>query len=556
MSLPLIPDTAPFSSEQRAWLNGFFAGMLGVGQVSSLPGTERVPLLACPAVPVGNLGPEMAARGSNSAPPQDDHPWHDPALPLNERLQLAEGKPLASRLMAAMAQLDCGACGYVCQSYSAAIAAGEEKDLTRCSPGGSETAKTLKRLLAIAGPGARSQEPAASSQGVQSNGKLNGSLNGHAAVEKYTRDNPFTARIASVTRLTHQDAPKDTRHVSIDLLDSELTYEPGDALGVCPVNCPDLVRGVIQQLNATGDEPLSTAGRPTKPLREALATDVALSRCPTELLELLAASAQEPAEASRLCELAAADGGPLAGVDLCEMLERFPSARPALAELVAALPRLQPRLYSISSSLKRHPGQVHLTVGVVRFESAGRWRNGVASHFLGVRSNSGDPVRIFVHHSPRFRLPADSNTPIIMVGPGTGIAPFIAFLQEREATGAKGRNWLLFGNQYIHLDFLYREQLDQWAEGGLLNRLDVAFSRDTRQKLYVQHRMLENGAEFWSWLEAGASFYVCGDAKRMAPDVEAALVEIARDHGCLAPAQAKAYVARLAKDNRYLRDVY
>jgi sulfite reductase (NADPH) flavoprotein alpha-component len=163
---------------------------------------------------------------------------------------------------------------------------------------------------------------------------------------------------------------------------------------------------------------------------------------------------------------------------------------------------------------------------------------------------------VFVHQSPRFRLPADLNAPIIMVGPGTGIAPFIAFLQEREAAGAKGRNWLLFGNQYIDLDFLYREQLDQWAEGGLITRLDLAFSRDSAQKLYVQHRMLQNGAELWAWLEAGAYFYVCGDAKRMAPDVDEALVEIARDHGRLSPADAKAYVAKLAKDKRYLRDVY
>jgi sulfite reductase (NADPH) flavoprotein alpha-component len=538
MSFPLIPDTAPFSAEQRAWLNGFFAGMLGTGQAAgSSAGT-----------------PVLDRAGETPAPPaEEDHPWHDAALPLDERLQLAEGKPLASRLMAAMAQLDCGACGYLCQTYSAAIARGEEKDLTRCSPGGSDTAKTLKRLVSIEGPGVGGRE---SGVGRPSIGKLNGALNGHAGANKYSRTNPFTARIASVMRLTHQDAPKDTRHVAIDLLDSGLTYEPGDALGVCPVNCPDLVRGVIEQLHATGDEPVGADGSPLKPLREALATEFALNRCPTELLEMLSAAANDPVEAAQLRELAAADGGPVAGADLCEVLERFPSARPSLAELTAALPRLQPRLYSISSSLKRHPGQVHLTVGVVRFESAGRWRNGVASHFLGVRSNAGDPVRVFVHQSPKFRLPADSNTPIIMVGPGTGIAPFIAFLQEREATGAKGRNWLLFGNQYIEMDFLYREQLDRWADGSLITRLDVAFSRDSTDKVYVQHRMLQNGAELWSWLEAGAYFYVCGDAKRMAPDVDAALIEIARDHSRLSPADAKAYVAKLAKDKRYLRDVY
>jgi sulfite reductase (NADPH) flavoprotein alpha-component len=547
MSFPLIPESAPFSSEQRAWLNGFFAGLLNVGQAASLPVGQASNL------PGATSSQSIGSAGLNPAPLEDDHPWHDAALPLAERLQLAEGKPLASRLMAAMAQLDCGACGYVCQTYSAAIAAGDEKDLTRCSPGGSETAKALKRLLAIETPGVGSQ---VSGVGKPANLKLNGSFNGHSPTEKYTRNSPFTARIASVTRLTHEDAPKDTRHVAIDLMDSGLTYEPGDALGVCPTNCPALVRSVIEQLGATGDEPIAVGGAPAKPLREALATDFSLNRCPADLLELLAAAAREPAEATQLGELAAADGGPLAGADLCEWLERFPSARPPLDQLAATLPRLQPRLYSISSSLKRHPGQVHLTVGVVRFESAGRWRNGVASHFLGVRSCAGDPVRVFVHRSPKFRLPADPATPIIMVGPGTGIAPFISFLQERESTGAQGRNWLLFGNQYLHLDFLYREQLDRWADGGLLSRFEVAFSRDGAQKLYVQHRMQENGAELWSWLEAGAYFYVCGDARRMAPDVDAALTEIAREHGRLSAADAKAYVARLAKDQRYLRDVY
>ena len=316
------------------------------------------------------------------------------------------------------------------------------------------------------------------------------------------------------------------------------------------------MRGVLEQLHATGDELVPLEDVPTKPLREALATELALARVRPALLELLSSAAQDPQEAKQLAELAAADGGPLAGADVCEVLERFPSARPPLADLAAAIGRLQPRLYSISSSLKRHPGQVHLTVGVVRFESAGRWRNGVASHFLGVRSNAADEVRVFVQPSHKFRLPADPGTPIIMVGPGTGIAPFRAFLQEREATGAKGRNWLLFGNQHFELDFLYRNQLDAWADAKLLTRLDVAFSRDSAAKVYVQHRMLEHGAELWSWLQEGAHFYVCGDARRMAPDVDAALVQIAAQHGHLAGDDAKAYVARLAKEKRYLKDVY
>jgi sulfite reductase (NADPH) flavoprotein alpha-component len=375
------------------------------------------------------------------------------------------------------------------------------------------------------------------------------------APTRYSRTNPFTARIHSVTRLTHPDAPKDTRHVVIDLLDSDLTYEPGDALGICPVNCPDLVQGVLDQLNATAQETVSVSGIQSR-LSEILSTDFALARASPPLLDLLANSAVDSEEKHQLAEITAGDGEPLAGADVCEVLERFPSARPKLTDFVASLAPLQPRLYSISSSPRKYPRQIHLTVGVVRFESAGRWRNGVASHFLGVRSSPGDEVRIFIHQSPKFRLPSDSTAPIIMVGPGTGVAPFIAFLQDREATGATGKNWLFFGNQHFEFDFLYREHLDRWADNGLLTRLDVAFSRDSAEKIYVQHRMLQHGAELWAWLEAGACVYVCGDARRMAPDVDAALNQIVAAHGCMSREDAQAYLARLRKQSRYLKDVY
>lgn len=460
---------------------------------------------------------------------------------------MAAGKPLAQQLMAAMAQLDCGACGYLCHTYSGAIARGEENDLTRCSPGGSDTAKTLKKLLANGGE-----------QGTGNRGQVNGKASAarvHESPSKFSRTNPLTAQIHSVTRLTHPDAPKDTRHVVIDLGDSDLRYEPGDALGICPSNCQDLVKSVLDQLAASGDEPVTFGGR-ERPLRSVLATEVTLARVSPTLFELLAAAATDLQEKAQLNQIAAADGELLTGADVCEVLERFPSARPKLTDLVGALAPLQPRLYSISSSQRKHPRQVHLTVGVVRFESAGRWRNGVASHFLGVRSNSGDEVRVFVHSSPKFRLPADPATPVIMVGPGTGIAPFIAFLQEREATRAGGKNWLLFGNQHFEFDFLYREQLDAWANQKLLARLDVAFSRDSAAKVYVQHKMLEQGAELWTWLESGAHFYVCGDAKRMAPDVDAALHQIIAEHGRLPRDEAQAFVTRLKKQGRYVRDVY
>lgn len=520
--IPLIPDSAPFSPQQRAWLNGFFAGMLGAA-----PTTDHA---------VATSAASVAGTMVADAPVvEDDPPWHDPTLPLAERLRLAEDRPHPSRLMAAMAQLDCGACGYLCKSYSAAIASGAEKDLTRCAPGGPETVDALKKLVSI-----HRSTPTRSV----------------AESPAFTRANPFAARIESSRRLTHAEAPKDTRHVAIDLLDSGITYEPGDALGICPVNCPDLVNGVLDQLCANGNEAVTLEAGPTRTLRDALAYDLTLARVRPPLLELLANAATDRREAGQLRALSSTAGGPLMGADLCEVLERFPSARPPLDQLTSSLARLQPRLYSISSSLKKHPGQVHLTVGVVRFESAGRWRSGVASHFLGVRSNPGDEVRVFVQRSLKFRLPDCSDTPVVMVGPGTGIAPFRAFLQEREAVGAKGRNWLVFGNQYFGMDFLYRDELDQWARDGLLTRLDLAFSRDTAAKVYVQDRLRENAAELWTWLEAGAHFYVCGDARQMAPDVDATLQQIVADQGRMSAAAAKSYVAELAKSRRYQRDIY
>jgi len=532
---PFIPASAPFSPAQRAWLNGFFAGVFGAGQSAN------------------GMTALQSANGTAATPAsheaEEDFPWHDSSLPLADRLKLAEGRSPERRLMAAMAQLDCGACGYLCQTYAEAIARGEEKDLTRCVPGGSETAKALKQLVSL-------------NIAVSANGHANGSAakaNGSAASlpgPKYDRNRPYTAKLAAVERLTHPDAPKDTRHVVIDLGDSGLTYEPGDALGICPTNCPELVAAVIKQLGAQGDEETTLPSGTTKPLREAMSTDFALNRARPDLFALLAEHATSAAQRAELEAIFASDDDSFgAGADVAEALERFPSARPPLEQFVATLGRLQPRLYSISSSLRAAPGQVHLTVGVVRYEALGRWRNGVASHFLGVRSNPGDPIRVFVQPS-KFRLPVDGETPIIMVGPGTGIAPFRSFLQEREAIGARGPAWLFFGNQYIDLDFLYRQELSGYLDRGVLTKLDLAFSRDTAEKIYVQTRVRQNAGELWSWLQAGAHFYICGDAKRMAPDVERALLDTISEQGRMPYDETKSYLASLVKARRYHKDVY
>jgi sulfite reductase (NADPH) flavoprotein alpha-component len=446
--------------------------------------------------------------------------------------------------MAAMAQLDCGACGYICQTYSEAIANGTEKDLTRCSPGGGETAKALKQLVQLSPPAANG------------NGKMHPVSTTSSAT--HSRTNPFAAKLIESRRLTHPDAAKDTRHVAIDLLDSGLTYEPGDALGILPLNCPELVAGVLAALRAEGSERVPTSDGGSKSLRDALAGDYSLTRPRAELLGVLAqfaANSDEAVHLRRLIDSGEADEF-LAPLDVLDVLNRFASARPPLVEFVAALGKLQPRLYSISSSQRMHAREVHLTVGVVRYESQGKWVHGVASNFLGVRSQPGDEVRVYIQKSPRFRLPADPQTSIIMVGPGTGIAPFRAFLEEREATSARGPSWLIFGNQHFHYDFLYREELDRWCDSGVLTRLDVAFSRDSSQKVYVQDRMRENARELWSWLQRGAYFYVCGDAKKMAVDVDQALQEIVAEQGRMSAADAKAFVQSLVKEKRYLKDVY
>jgi len=544
MTIPYMPDSAPFTPQQRAWLSGYFAAILTGGN-KNIAGANRgssafaAPTAAAPAAPA-QTQPE-------------DFPWHDPALRLAERLQLSEGRPHARRLMSAMAQLNCGACGYLCQTYSEAIAGGSERDLTKCSPGGTETAQALRELIKIeaAQPTLASKETPALKISPPAPAKAAAP----AAEKPFTRDNPVSARLVSSTRLTHPDAPKDTRHVVIDLLDSGLTYEPGDSLGILPENDADLVAAVIDLLGATGGETVELASGKRTSLRHALACEYTLARCPPPVFELLGEHVTAPDEKQALASLVAADENPLTAADLAEVLDRFPSARPPLAELLACLRRLQPRLYSISSSQRVHPREVHLTVGVVRFESVGRWRQGVASNFLGVRSLPGDEVCVFLQPS-RFRLPADPQAPVIMIGPGTGIAPFRAFLEERAATGTGGQSWLFFGNQHFEFDFLYRDELSQFLEAGALTRLELAFSRDTAERVYVQQRMLEQGAELWRWLQDGANVYVCGDARRMAVDVHNALKKIAELHGGHSPQAADEFVASLARNHRYHRDVY
>ncbi|MGH8623916.1 MAG: sulfite reductase subunit alpha [Gammaproteobacteria bacterium] len=514
MPISLIPENAPFSPAQRAWLDGFFAGVLGIEE-SVMP----------------NLEPAAAVAE------KEDYPWHDDTMPITQRMDLAADRPYRLKLMAAMGQQDCGQCGYLCKSYAEAIATSAESDLTLCVPGGKETRKMLKELFAK-GPDkddVLSPAPAAAAGGV------------------YSRKNPFTAKAIAITPLTKNGSVKEARHVAIDLTGSGITYQPGDSLGVFPHNCQALVQSILETVAATGEEQVTLNGS-TLSVREALSTEFDITKPSDEAIEFLAEQATDSEQAAALRALA--EAGADEGQDLLDILEEYPSARPKAEDLVPKLGHLQPRLYSIASSLRAHKNEVHLTVGIVLYRRKKRLRKGVGSTYFADALNPGDPAQVYVQPGYSFRLPQNGDAAIIMVGPGTGIAPFRAFLEERKALAHKGKNWLFFGNPHSATDFFYQEEVERYLREGLLSKLDTAFSRDQQDKLYVQHRMIQNSKALWAWLQEGAYFYVCGDSARMAPDVDAALHRIAVQAGQLSEEEATQYVKKLASEGRYLKDVY
>jgi sulfite reductase (NADPH) flavoprotein alpha-component len=373
----------------------------------------------------------------------------------------------------------------------------------------------------------------------------------------WSRTNPFPARLATNRCLNAAGSAKDTRHLEIDLNGSGLEYEVGDALGVLPTNCSALVVELLAVLNCTGEEAVPNPSGGETSLRDALLHHYHITQTGTKFVAAVADRCKDESLRALLEPTRKPDLDKyLYGREVIDFLLQFPTAKFSPAEFVGLLRKLQPRLYSISSSLKAHPGQVHLTVGTVRYESHGRMRKGVCSTFLADRVQKETNVPVFVQRSHGFRLPVDGAKPIIMIGPGTGIAPFRAFVEERRAVGAKGKNWLFFGDQQAACDFLYREELETMLKENSLARLDTAFSRDQQEKIYVQHRMLEHAGELWSWLEDGAHVYVCGDAKRMAKDVDAALHEAIQKAGAKSAEQAAEYVAKLKSEKRYQRDVY
>jgi len=590
--IPYIPETAPFTPEQRAWLNGFLAGLY-----AHSPGSATPPPLAGP--PPKPAEPLLILFGSQTgtaeglakrlAKESEKRGFAPSVLELNDYQKAnltaaqkaiiisstwGEGDPpdnavnFWSWLNAAVAprleNLQYAVLGLGDKNYSEFCGASKKFDsrlealgarrlLARgeCDVDYEAPAKVWAESLweKLTGGDPAEAKPASTAPPGPPEG------DSARSVSTWSKTNPFPARLLSRQLLNRLGSAKEVYHHEISLEGSGLAYEAGDALGVVPRNCPALVNSLLAALHCSGDE-LVKVGDSTQPLREAFTSHYDITKPPSEVLAAVAGAAQNSELARLLVPERTEDLKKwLRGRDVLDVISLRPAPF-AVVELLPLLRKLAPRLYSISSSPKAHPGQVHLTIAAVRYESHGRDRKGVASTFLPDRVGPDATVGVFVQASHGFKLPADPNTPVIMVGPGTGIAPFRAFLEERQAVAAKGRNWLFFGDQKYATDFLYEEQLTAWQKSGHLTRLDLAFSRDQTEKIYVQYRMLEYGKLLWSWLQDGACFYVCGDAARMAKDVDAALHRVCETAGGLSAEDARAAVAKLKTDKRYQRDVY
>ena len=603
--IPCLPENAPFTPEQRAYLNGFLAGIFSrapapAGMVHpEAPAKTLAPLSILFGSQTGNAE-NLAKRIAKEAGKRGFAPTiHDLAnyptaqLASEERLLIVtstygDGEPpdnakafwnfLSGPAAPKLSQARFSICALGDSNYPKFCGFGKEVDL-RLESLGAQRAHTRadcdvefeepftkwlnEALTNLTGGGANAASKAEVSP--QKNGDSPDPLAARVSTAealapvaaKYSRANPFPATLLTNKALNAPGSGKDTRHFEIDLNGSGLAYEAGDALGVIPTNCPELVEDLLSLLQCSGSEMVPGRDGTETNFREALLRHYEI----TKIAQPLLAAVAERSGDEMLKKLPAPGvNGELAaflyGREITDLLLANPGLQFAPAEFVALLKKLQPRLYSISSSPKAHPGQVHLTVNIVRYESLARRRKGVCSTFLAERVETPVRVPVFVHTNKNFRPPPDGDRPMIMVGPGTGIAPFRGFLHERRATSAKGRNWLFFGDQRSVTDFMYREELETMVREGALARLDTAFSRDQAEKVYVQHRMREHAKELFDWLEAGAHFYVCGDAKRMAKDVDAALHEVVQTGGGRSAEQAAEYVSRLKNEKRYQRDVY
>jgi sulfite reductase (NADPH) flavoprotein alpha-component len=593
--VPVIPENAPFTAEQRAYLNGFLAGLFSHSPVGPAASPAPVPLSAASARPLEPLAILFGSQTGNSerlakrlakqvakqgfAPTLYELANYTPTQLAAEGRALlitstyGDGEPpdnaktfweTLKGAAPSLQNLRFSLCALGDSNYPRFCGFGIELDARLAELGATRVFPRIDCDVDYEEPFVRWMTGALAALGTAA--PAGGASPAAAAStllsepldrdESYSKERPFPARLKTNCRLNGLGSTKDVRHLELVLAGSGLAYEVGDALGVMPRNCPALVDELLSVLGLTGDEAVPTPkGGPTT-LRDALSLHYEITRIPKALLETCAAISTD--ESLRRAAAPQANGALaqfLRGREVIDLLLAHPHLKLGAGDFVRCLRPLQPRLYSISSSPKAHPDEVHLTVGTLRYESLGRARTGVCSTFLAERVDAATPVPVFVHPNKNFRPPAP-NAPLIMVGPGTGIAPFRAFLQERRQTGAPGRNWLFFGDQKASTDFLYREELEQFQNDGLLTRLDLAWSREQADKVYVQHRMRAQAGELFAWLEEGAGFYVCGDASRMAKDVETALHEVVQEAGGKTPEQAADYVRNLQAQKRYLRDVY
>ncbi len=370
----------------------------------------------------------------------------------------------------------------------------------------------------------------------------------------YSRSNPFRAEVLENLNLNGRGSNKETRHLEISLEGSGLTYQPGDSLGVYPENDPELVDLLLAEMSWDPEETVRVKEE-TVTLKEALTAHFEITVLTKPLVEK-AAKFSGNEELQQLVSDSNQLKSYMVGRDLIDLVRDFKPWNGSAQEFVSILRKMPARLYSISSSFKANPDEVHLTIGAVRYDAHGRERKGVCSILCAERLQPGDTLPVFIQHNENFKLPENPDTPIIMVGPGTGIAPFRSFMQEREESGADGKSWLFFGDQHFVTDFLYQTEWQKWLKDGVLTKLDVAFSRDGDEKVYVQHRMQENSKELFQWLQEGAAVYICGDEKNMAHDVHNALIDIIEKEGGISRDQASEYLADMQKNKRYQRDVY
>ena len=595
--VPFIPETAPFSEEQRAWLNGFLAGIFSnaeARQVADSPPSLKIAVLYATQTGTAEglarkIVKELKAKGHVVSLASLE--GYTPAALAEERYAIlvastyGEGDPpdcaqpfyqqLCIERFPRFQDLSYSVLAIGDSHYESFCKFGADLDAKLAALGALRIAPRVdcdvdleeafaqwKQSLysALDQMVANRPAPNAPSSSLRSEavgGSDTATSLGSATSLTHSRENPFFAPIVEKRPLTAGDSSKLTVHVTFSIADSDLRYQAGDACAVVPQNDGRLVDEILRSLKFSPQAPVQLPKHGTIPLVEALSNHLQITRVTRKMVEAYATIGAcealfgllAPEQQQRL-EKYTWDRG------LIDLIHDYPGVLHSPADLVAMLPKLSPRLYSISSSPLAHTGEIHTTIAVVRYRTHGRERGGVCSTLLADRTKPGDRRPIYIQPNKKFRLPADPNTPMVMIGPGTGIAPFRGFLHERRAIGARGKNWLFFGERSAATDFLYRDELESMVHDGHLARLDTAFSRDQAEKVYVQDRMQQNSALLWAWLQEGAGLYVCGDASRMAKDVDRTLHSIVQKEGGMDVETADAYMQDLKANNRYHRDVY